>query len=383
MVLILAYSDAFSHCMRFMEGHGPASPAVVRGAIGEAYQTVMNAHDWPFLTGNYRIQLQAPYSTGTVVYDHTGGSSERLLTLTDGTFPTDAADWSVRLDGVVCDVEQYIDSTHVTLNAVMNPGADVASTTFTLYQRWYALPNDFIAMTPPITENWLFGRPVTMTQILRLDRQSYSTGNISRYAIGERPDVHGDKAIFVWPTPAAAASLDFIYIRRPRALRHCGHKAGDIAGTVTVASGSADVTGTSSTFASTMQGALLRFGTASVRGDWEFGDNPYAEQQTIRTANATSGAAAITLTAVAAQTHTTVRYRVTDPIDVHQEAHNVFKRYCEYHLGVARHLPDLDKMRRRADEALILAMAATNTTREDPMASISYSNIFPGTTEWD
>ncbi len=383
MTLILAYADAYAHCLRFMEGMGPAPASVVRGAIGEAYQTVMNAHDWPFLTGNYRIQLQAPYSTGTVVYDHTGGSSERLLTLTDGTFPSDAADWSVRLDGVVCDVEQYIDSTHVTLDSVMNPGADVASTTFTLYQRWYALPNDFIAMTPPITENSLFGKPVTMTKILRLDRQSYSSGNISCYAIGERPDVHGDMAIFPWPTAAAAASLDFIYIRRPRALRHCGHKPGDIAGTVTVAADSTALTGTNSTFVSSMQGALLRFGTTSVRGDWEFGDNPYTEQRTIRAVNATNGAAAITLASVAAQTHTTVRYRVTDPIDVHQEAHNTFLRYCEYHMGIARHLPDLDKMRRRADEALILAMAATNTTREDPGDSVSYSSLFPGTTEWD
>lgn len=378
--LILAYSDAYAHCMRFMEGHGPASPAVVRNAVAEAYQTIMGAHDWPFLTGNHRIQLQAPQSTGTVVYDHTGGSSERLLTLTGDTFPTDAADWSIRLDGVVCDVAQYIDTTHVTLDVVMNPGVDVASTTFKLYQRWYALPNDFIAMMQPISENWLFGREVTMTQMLQLDRQTQSSGSITHYAVAERPDAHGYKAIFVWPTPGSAASMDFIYIRRPRALRHCGHATGDIAGLVTVSSGSTALTGASSTFIASMQGALIRFGTTSVRGDWEFGDNPYVEQQTIR---AVGSATALTLAADAGAAHTSVRYRITDPIDVHQEAHNAFKRYCEYHLSIARHLPDLEKTRKRAEDALLSAMGATNTTRSDPLDAVSYGAVFPGTTEWD
>ena len=123
-----------------------------------------------------------------------------------------------------------------------------------------------------------------------LDRQHASTGEIIHFAIGERPDVIGAKALFLWPVPTSDGTLDFIYDRRPRNLRHSGHAAGDIAGSVTVASGSAALTGTSTAFTASMDGAILRFGTTSVRPDWEYGDNPYVEQRAIRSVNAADGA---------------------------------------------------------------------------------------------
>lgn len=66
------------------------------------------------------------YSTGTVVYDHTGGSSERLVTLTGGSFPAwvDAGarikvgtDWGT--------IASRINATNITLSS--GPSADVSS----------------------------------------------------------------------------------------------------------------------------------------------------------------------------------------------------------------------------------------------------------------
>lgn len=75
------------------------------------------------------------YNTGTVSYDHTGGSSERLVTLSGGSFPawvdTDAA---ITIAGVRYPIASVLSSTTLTLNAasstntVNNPGADVGST---------------------------------------------------------------------------------------------------------------------------------------------------------------------------------------------------------------------------------------------------------------
>lgn len=380
--ILMTYADAFSHCRRFMERRGPAAPAVIRGAIGAAYQSVMNAHDWPALTKNHRIQLKATQTTGSVVFDLTGGSSERLLTLTDETFPTDAADYAIRFDGIVCDIEQYLTTTTVQLDTVMCPGADVASTSYTLYPRWYALPSDFMSLTVPMAENWSLGSEITMTKMLQMDRLVPSTGNIIHFAVAGRPDTYGLKAIFVWPAASSDATLDFIYDRRPRNLRYSGHEADDYAGTVTVSADSTSVTGTSSAFATSMEGAILRFGTTAKRPDWEYGDQPYKEQRSIRVVNSASGAAAITLDANSSLGHTTVRYRITDPIDLHQEAHNAFLRFCEYNLGIARNLSETDKMLARANDALLDAMAAANPTREDPMSDMSLSNLYPGTTVW-
>lgn len=384
--ILMTYGDAYSHCLRFMEDRGPAPRSVISGAIRAAYQTVMDAHDWPVLTRNHRIQLKASVSTGTVTFDLTGGSSERLLTFSDAVVPTDAADYSVRFDGIVCDIEQYLSSTTVSLDTVMCPGADVAAgTSYILYKRWYALPPDFLGMTNPVSENSVIGKEVSMAEMLRLDRLSSSSGNVSCYAIGERPDTYGYKALFVWPVVSSNATLDLIINRQARTLRHSGHAPGDIAGTVTVAAGSASLTGNSSSFVSSMEGAILRFGTSTMRPDWEYGDNMYKEQRSIRTVNAATGAAAVTLDAVASLTHTTVRYRVSDPIDLCQQAHNAFLRYCEYHLGVARGLSGTAKMKMDAEDTLIAAMGATVTSRFDAVENMGI-NLFPGTSPpgvWD
>ena len=378
--IIMTYSDAYSHCLRFLEGRGPAPRSVICGAIRAAYQTVMDAHDWPALTRNHRIQLKASVTTGTITYDKTGGSSERLLTFSSEVVPTDAADYSVRIDDVVCDIEQYLSSTTVKLDSVMCPGADVdEGTSYTLYKRWYALPSDFIGMTNPVSENSALGREVSMTEMLHKDRLSPSSGHVSCYAVGERPDVYGGlKALFVWPAVSSDATLDIIINRQARTLRHSGHAAGDYAGTVTVSAGSANVTGNSSTFVSSMEGAILRFGTTSVRPDWEYGDNMFKEQRSIRTVSSADGAAAIVLDAVTSLAHSTVRYRITDPVDLAPQAHNAFLRYCEYNLGVARNLGGTREMKLDAEDTLIAAMGAVVTSRFDPAENAGL-HLFPGT----
>ena len=257
---------------------------------------------------------------------------------------------------------------------VMNPGADVASTSYVLYPRWYALPADFVAMYDPAAEDWQIGTEVTMSHMMRLDRLAPSTGSIVHFAIGQRADTYGYKALYTWPAASSDATLDFIYYRRPRNLRHSGHESVDYTGTISVTSGSPTVTGTSTSFATSMNGAVIRFGTSSVRPDWEYGDNPYKEQRSIRSVNSTTG---ITLDANASITHTNVRYRITDPIDLHQEAHTAFLRYCEYNMGIGRGLDGTAKMLVIAENALKLAMAGSSTTRSDPVYRQPYAGLYP------
>src|SRR6185295_13663486 len=60
----------------------------VRRAINDAYKELINCHQWTYLYKLGRVFLEVTQSDGTITYDHTGGTHERLLTLTDSTWPS-------------------------------------------------------------------------------------------------------------------------------------------------------------------------------------------------------------------------------------------------------------------------------------------------------
>src|SRR5512146_3144750 len=96
---ILTYNDAFWAADDFLRGQGAsASEREIRRAVHDALAEVASAHDWTFLYKHGRVNLHAPYETGTVAYDLTGGTYERQVTLTDGTWPAWAEDAVIRID---------------------------------------------------------------------------------------------------------------------------------------------------------------------------------------------------------------------------------------------------------------------------------------------
>ncbi len=147
---LFTYADALAALDDFAQGHTVGQPSsALRRNILAAYREIVATHDWSFLLVPGRVQLVAPQTTGEVVYDLTGGATtERQLTLTDATFPSNAADYSIRFDGIVCDIERRYSDTVVSLDTVMSPGADVTSTTYSLWPRYYQLPIDFMSTHP-------------------------------------------------------------------------------------------------------------------------------------------------------------------------------------------------------------------------------------------
>jgi hypothetical protein len=108
-------------------------------------------HRWSFLRAEYTIATVAPYSTGTVAYDHTGGANERQLTLSSGTWPSWAASGVVIIDDTWYEVDTRVSNSIVTLDATNNPGADIsAGETYRLVQVEYDLPTNFGGMDGPI-----------------------------------------------------------------------------------------------------------------------------------------------------------------------------------------------------------------------------------------
>lgn len=384
---LLTYQDTIDLMVEFATAHGAeARHMVIRRAILDAYAEIGAAHRWNSLFRTDRVITYPRQTTGTVAYVHTGGTYERQLTLTGGTWPAWAADGAVRFGSsdLVCDIEERKSDTVVTLNATMNPGQDVASCDYSLYQRWLWLPADFRSFTVPMgEESCRFGREISLTDMLAMDRYNSSTGDILYHTIAEVPDVFGRKALYVYPQPDATRSIDFAYLRWPRELRYSGYDAADYQGTITVTADSAAVTGSGTAFSSDMIGSIFRIGAdATNRPTNRFGgDYPFAEERSIV---AVTDATHLTLDGVVVTARTGVKYVVTDPIDLGRAAEQAFLRECEAKLAYARNLMRdertglVSEARRMARDALLDAMAADNTSFSEPGSGNLPSSFLDG-----
>lgn len=94
-------------------------------AAREGYRRLFSLHDWNYFKRFEMVNVQAPYSTGTIAYTH----STRTVTLTSGTWPTAAAYGDLRISQVRYQVLYRNSDTEIVLPETSNPGEDVASGT--------------------------------------------------------------------------------------------------------------------------------------------------------------------------------------------------------------------------------------------------------------
>jgi len=136
---------------------------MVSSALRRFYNPALGpgrSHSWSFLKPWMYLQLNAELtgsSTVTMVYDHTGGTYERQITMTGDTWPswfteTTAPFSSFRIAGINYTVEAYKTTTVLTLTESNNPGEDIASTDdFALNQSNYVLPDDLAYIEGDVT----------------------------------------------------------------------------------------------------------------------------------------------------------------------------------------------------------------------------------------
>jgi hypothetical protein len=368
---LLTYADAIELLVEFSQGQdSEASKPLVRRCVQAAYEELATVFRWSFLERQGRVILNARQTGTGAVYDHTGSTYERELTLTGAgdTLPSWAKDGAIRLGSsdVVCDIQSVKDSTTATLNAQTNPGQDVASSSYVLYQRWVQLPDDFLAFTGPMAESsWQLGHPVTLTEMLALDRYNSAAGDLRYYHVAEVPDLYGQKALYFFPQPISTQTLDFVYTRQPRPLRYTGIDSACHQGTISVTAGSATVSGSGTAFDSGMIGSVLRIGTdATNPPNGRFGEYPWAEERAI---HAVASATSLTLDVGVETTRSGVKCRISDPIDVGRIAHNAFLRLAEKHLAMAKNYKQAARIETAAYQALMQAKGADNNTYYDPL----------------
>ena len=362
--LILTYADLIQRGIRFLRHRGKSADAGpkdaalwqadVRSCIQNAYRELATRRSWSYFWKPGRINLVATYSTGTVVFDYTGGTYERQLTLTTGTWPSWAVYGTIRIGSVNYIVEDRKSDSVVTLDAQVNPGADVSSTTYEIFRSVYTLPSDFVAIaTPTLEGNWCGAEYITPEEWHSQERNNYSTGNPTHFTIARDPSLIGSMAAFLWPAPSTAESWDFMYQAIPRPLKHAGYDTNDCRGHVSVTDDSAAVTGYDTSFTSDMVGCIMRISESSTDIPSAMdGHEPPAEERVILTYTSSTS---VTLDAAVSQTLTKVRYSISDPIDYEQTMIDALQRCMEKHIIALFGMEGYSSALERANAAYILA----------------------------
>lgn len=332
---VRTYQDAVEHLTdQFAVDRAFRIQRNIRRAVEEAYRDLPQQGYWSYYRRRAIINTAASQTSGTITYTH----STRIVTLASSTFPSNAEKYRIIIGNVHYDIESYTDSTHVVLPSTSNPGANVAAgTAYTLYRNEYPLPVTFRRAIGLFDSTYL--RPVQI--ITDSDEQALQIGSngtpgVPAFAcIRNTGETIGSLSLVFNCPPNSAVAYDLLFdaIPRPFVLPEKYST-----GTVTISSGSASVSSSGATFASGVAGCVLRVTTSTTEEptapfgaliDQDSVDNPYSFQSVVKTRDSSS---ALTLMDAADQTYTTVKYSLSDPLDIEDGAMlTAFLRLAEWH----------------------------------------------------
>lgn len=352
---LVTYGELIDHLVDFVEGDPSATvQRDARRAIQNGLDVFANEHPWTLYYESGRLVTVAPYGTGTVEYDHTGGTYERMLTLTDGTWPSWATYGYVVLNNVEYQIAERISGSILMLSLHGNPGDDVAAgATYSLRRDSYPLPADFIAADEFINVSQVLGMEYVHPRWwLQRQRLTISPGFPTIYTFMGDPNYLGTLAARFYPPPDAAYSLDFLYRRRPRPMTIDEESNGK----VSIAISGTAVTGSGTVFADRHAGCIMRFGSASAMPEPISGASPFAYERVVTSVTSATG---LTLDSSIPETLTSVYYTISDPLDIEAGAMRVaFLRCIEMEMGRARNMKGVDAMEAAYQRALNLAKEA-------------------------
>jgi hypothetical protein len=339
-VNLLTYADLVEQLIDY---HGvdakPSHLRDARRAVAAAYRDFPNEHNWTYYYQHGRITTDAPYKTGTIEYDQTGGGFERMVTLTDGIWPTWAAYGVLIVNNIIYQVAERKTDSQITLSIQSNIGADLAAgTSYTLARDTYPMPFDFISTDEMhTTESWRTIQYTHPRNWLAAHRHNSAAESSTPafFTITGDPNFFGCLAARFYPFPDSSATIDFVYKRMPRALKV--EKFQD--GTVSSALGIYTLSGVGMTFVGDHVGTVVRLsGDAKNYPTARTGINPFKQERILMSVVTDQ---VIAVDAVWDQTLAGVKYTLSDPIDLEPGVMTTaFIRLCEKEFGLMTRLKD-------------------------------------------
>lgn len=335
---LTTFKDVTDHLMDFLgaDSGSTSDLRMCRRAALEALSDISNSHNWNYYQLVGRVNTSAAYETGTITYDHTGGTYERELTLASGTWPSWAANGTVLINSIPYDVADRKSDTIVTLSANSNPGADVAAgTTYSIYREAYPLPLNFAKLTSELFQ-LSSKRSLSYLKPGEWHNQktwSGSTGIPWAYTIAGDPNYHGVQTIRFQHAPSSAEAYGFLYKRHPRRLMTEEYSTGTVTASGTTITGSSDVA-----FTTDHVGCVLRISTTSDPVTGLAGSNPFTEERVVVSR---TDATTLVVDSAFSGTYSSRRYILSDPVDVEPQAMlNLFLRTAELKLATIRRPED-------------------------------------------
>jgi hypothetical protein len=365
---LATFQDAIEQVLDAVVG-GDADPRRRRNAaraVREALRDLANYRNWSCYYRRVMLATVAQQTDGTLAYDHTGGSSERLVTLSGATVDSSVELAELIIGNVRYEVEKYLSSTTFTLSERANPGADVAAgTSYTLVRPTYSLPDDFGAMGQ-LLDPQSAGRvlsEVTLEEALQIDRTVRTAGLPWAYAFARHPRYAGGRSLRFAPSPTTARTYDAIYRARPLPL--LVELEDD--GLVSITSGSPTVTcDTAGTFTQQHVGCVLRLSAdnsnppTTAAGNLQDVVNPYTFQGVVRSVESSTS---LTLEQAADQTLGPVCYTLSSRLDLEAGAMlNALLKMAEARMASIEGRDDWAERKKEAVEALQVAAEADLTS---------------------
>lgn len=342
-------------------------------AVQYAYRELPAVTRWTCFQRYALLRTSAPYSTGTIAYDHTGGTYERMVTLTTGTWPDWAADGQLVLSGTTrYNVAQRVSSTVLILEETSNPGADVAAATaYSLERSSYELPSDFRKLLKCYNNTSQMEIPLTSLEAIRQiwSVNQRTAGQPRLCTATGTGDAFGSTYLMLGPTPDAAYDLEIFYEAGPRPL----WTEYEAQGTVSVSAAGTTVTGSGTAFAASHVGSLLRLSqSTTVEPTNEIGScvtgklQPYTVQR--RVLRVTSATVLVVDEAIDTA-HTSVKFCLSDPIDIEPQAMaTAMQRLAEAEMARRLTMKDAPERELMAKYAIRGAMEADS--RQPPSGAL-------------
>jgi hypothetical protein len=312
---VLTYADLLDHVLAYAgTDAGTSASARCRSAVQAAVKALAGRHEWQYLWAVGRLTTAAPYSTGTVAFDLTGGATERRLTLSGGTWPSWAVYGSLVIDNVPYTVEARLSDTVLTLSASACPAADVtAGTTYELRRDQYPLPSDLSGVDEAVVNDvghvLEYAHPRDWSSQRRVNT---GPGQPLTFSLVGSTLTPGEMRMALYPAPDAVYYIDFLYRRRPRELVYA-----DVSdGLATGSSAGSTITGTNTTFRSAHVGSVIRLGADNQTAPTgPRGNAPALYEGTV---TAYTSATSVTVSPVLPQDFDQVKYVLSDPADIEE-----------------------------------------------------------------
>lgn len=307
---IRTYLDLIDRLRAYVgnDGSDLKSAAVIRAAA-EAVQSISQKADWNYYKTVGLFTGSVPYSTGTIEFDFTGGTYERQVTLTGGTWPDWAQYGTVAVNNVPYDVSRRISSTVLTLKENSSPSSDIAAgTIYQIYRTRYPLPSNFVSMHKPvINSQYTQLGYVTYDQFLTRRNFNDGPGQPSMFTVID--DGLGQKQVQIWNPPDQAYAFQYEYKRKPVLPVVVDESTGKIS----LTAASVNVTGVSTMFTQAMNSAVLRVSYDQKKPTAFDSINPPQSEHVIEAVSSTT---ALELTEAAAQSAASRGYTISSRVDV-------------------------------------------------------------------